>query len=548
MYISYIFLYTLVLRFDFVLSSIPDGDLLYRISQTQLNKLAPIMYENPREYFVHGFVDVCQDNIQTIVTSPYLVEPEKDISVILLDRTSVNVTITYKRDLNIRAMYTVSRRSDAFKVNRSVECQIKNAVFTVNANVGVYKTLRFSQKTLNGTVTGSEFLKEFLSETCVRKLLSKVVFELIRHKIDSIFQITYEYPDTQTDMRFLKRKQIHISMYTVAQQVDIPEFWDIKSFVLWQDNTIPRLPPSIPFPVNLPQVDDAKRFEVWISEKGIHKLWDDLAQSFVEDIENKLQTFLNAFAERKTGHQQIMAEDIFFLPKIAQVFPNSTIDVLLTKLNMWTTINKKSIYAYVDLSLDVRATLACKEKNTTFNVFSIDMNLQFPIQLGVNNFRLNVKVLNFGGTVTIRHSTIGMIKNDFYANTLFLVPRLYGEKLMKDFMVSIRSIGIEVYKTVRDEFVLSNISLRLEEGYAVFEADVVPSQFHNETEGEYRWVGYYDVDDWKIMLNDTTPLNDTGMAIQHCTPSTSHHSSVGEVASMKWLILGIFIGTLVLKE
>ncbi|KAK3581094.1 hypothetical protein CHS0354_033883 [Potamilus streckersoni] len=68
MHVSIIVLFMIILSFDCVLSSDPDGDLMFRISQTQLNELAPIMYENPREYFVHGFVDVCQNNIQTIVT------------------------------------------------------------------------------------------------------------------------------------------------------------------------------------------------------------------------------------------------------------------------------------------------------------------------------------------------------------------------------------------------------------------------------------------------------------------------------------------------
>ncbi|KAK3581092.1 hypothetical protein CHS0354_033881 [Potamilus streckersoni] len=118
-------------------------------------------------------------------------------------------------------------------------------------------------------------------------------------------------------------------------------------------------------------------------------------------------------------------------------------------------------------------------------------------------------------------------------------------------VVSLKAKGIEVYKTVRDEFVLRNLSLRLEEGYAVFEADVIPSQFHNETEGDYTWIGYYDSEDWKLILNDTTPFNVTGMPIQLCTPSTTRRSSVGEAGralNLEWLILGIFIGTMVLIE
>ncbi|KAL3860649.1 hypothetical protein ACJMK2_010744 [Sinanodonta woodiana] len=531
-------LFTIILSFECVLASGNDGDLMYRISQRQLNELAPMMYDNPREYFVNGFVDVCQDNIQTIVTSPFFREPEKNISVALLDRTSVKVTITYKRDLNISATYALFRRSDTVKDNRSVECQIKNAVFSVIANVGVYKTLRFRQETLDGTVTGSEFLKTFLSETCVMTLLSKVVFHIVRHKIDSIFQITYEYPDTQTDFGFLKDFDIHASLYTTAQQVESLEFWDIKSFVLWQDNTIPRLPPSIPFPVNLPQVDDAERFEVWISEKGIHKLWGDIPQFYMSYLGNQFQKVLNEYAEKNKEHKQFMAEDIFFLPMIAKVFPNSAINVVPTKLNMWTTINKNSMSLYLNLSLDLTATLASKDKNTTLNILSIDMNLQFPVQLGVNNFKLNAKLLNLGGTITIRNSAIGVIKNDLLFNLLHVAPLVYGEKMMnKLFDDPNNRSGIELYKVVRDEFDFKNLSIRLEEGYAVLEADVVPSQFHNETNGEYTWVGHYSKEDWTIVLYDTTP-------VQHSTPSTIRHSSGGEVGrafSLHWILFGIFL-------
>ncbi|KAK3581093.1 hypothetical protein CHS0354_033882 [Potamilus streckersoni] len=132
----------------------------------------------------------------------------------------------------------------------------------------------------------------------------------------------------------------------------------------------------------------------------------------------------------KTGHRNLMAEDIFFIPKIAQVIPNSTINVVLTKMSIGTTINKKSIHVSSNLSLDITATLTCKEKNTTLNVFSMDLNLQFPVQLGVNNFRLNGKLLNLGGTVTIRNSSIGMIKNEFLTETLLIFPIVHGETIM----------------------------------------------------------------------------------------------------------------------
>ncbi|KAL5022177.1 hypothetical protein ScPMuIL_001332 [Solemya velum] len=366
------------------------------------------------------------------------------------------------------------------------------------------------------------------SRTALMGVIEDLFCPVAKTAFENIYGNTFGFPE----LAYFKKKLELFHFGIKLNQVGIRSNLFIATYQLTADVEEIIKSYTMAVPVEFPPISGDQEKQVYILIK--EDILSDLYTLFSFNDGGSEKSLLVVY-ETVFGllNKEMKAEKLFMFPEITDAFEDGFVDFHTRNVFIWAGFEAPSVYLYLSGSVDVVAFLKCSNKNLQQrktgeqHIFTIDLELKVPVQIGFNDSQLLFRLMNFGGNLTIRNSSIGnltVLQNKDFRRLLYFVPRVYGEETVESFNKKVR--GISISTVLPDGISLRNVNLSLEQGFVILEADIREISNKEYLQSDIIWIGHYDEKEHFILLEDQTLNATTHIEQQRCPTVVSDGNTI----------------------